>query len=124
MKEVVKINSDTNELIQYYIINQDLNMSPGKIAVQVAHVATNIAIDIITNNSFEEENKFWNWHMNGQKKIVLKVHQKKLEELAKNFYSIKDLGFTEVPEGSLTCVGLRIMTREEAQLYIKRLQLL
>jgi len=114
-----------DELIQYYIINQDLNMSAGKIATQVAHIATNIATTMLLNNPENSEYiKYLNWWAKDQKKIILKAHQNKLEKLEEEFYSIRDLGLTEIEENSLTCVGLGVMTRKEAEPYIKRLQLL
>lgn len=108
-----------DELVQYYIINKDLNMSVGKVATQVAHVATDIAV-------YEcDDNKFYHWHKDGQKKIILKAKESILRELVeKGFDYITDFGLTEIPEGSLTCVGLGVMTRAEAEPYIKRLQLL
>lgn len=112
---------DEDELIQYFVINQDLNMSPGKIAAQVAHVATKVAVI----ESHKINPIFWAWYYDTQKKIVLKAKTKKLEELAqRGFCHIRDLGLTEVPKDSLTCVSLGILTRMDAQKYIKKLQLL
>ena len=94
-----------DELVQYYIVNSELNMSPGKIAAQVAHVA--IIVAMTENNPACKHNLFKEWYQNyDQKKIVLRGKQKDLERLVNDgFYYIRDLGFTEVPEGSLTCVG-------------------
>lgn len=124
-----------NELVQYYIVNSELNMSTGKIAGQIAHVATMIAVDAIKNpytdifetDYTEEYLRFHEWYKQGkgQKKIILRAKQCKLEELVSlGFYHIRDNGLTEIEMDSLTCVGLGVMTREEAQPYIKRLQLL
>ena len=54
---------------------------------------------------------------------MLTASQKKLEELEKDFYSVRDLGFTEVEENTLIAVSLGIMTRIEAKPFIKRMQL-
>jgi peptidyl-tRNA hydrolase len=115
-----------DELIQYYVVNNDLikeyDMSPGKIAAQVAHVATIIAIDNMNNI---DRTKFYNWMEEGQKKIVLRGNQKDLEKLVNmGFNHVRDLGLTEIPANSLTVVGLGVMLRSEAQQYVKRLQLL
>ena len=108
-----------NEIVQYFVVNKELNMSPGKIAVQVAHVATIITIKHI------EDYMFWKWFNSDQKKIILKGKQKDLERLIKQgFYYVRDLGLTEIEEGSLTVVGLYPMWKSEAQKYVKRLQLL
>jgi peptidyl-tRNA hydrolase len=113
-----------DELIQYYVVNKDLNMSAGKIAGQVAHVATIIAEDMLSKSKSEILFKEW-LLKNNQKKIILRGKQKDLEKLVdQGFYYIKDIGLTEIPEGSLTCVGLGVMWKSEAQKYIKRLQLL
>ena len=112
-----------DELVQYYVINSNLNMSPGKIAVQVAHVAVKIVLneEILCPVLF---NKWYNEY--NQKKIVLKGKQKDLQKLVNLgiFYHINDLGLTEIPSGSLTCVGLGTMWKSDAQQYIKGLQLL
>jgi len=121
---------DRDELVQYYIINSELNMSVGKIAGQVAHVATIISLDSLCF----QENKLWverkktfiEWYTNhNQKKIILRGKTKDLLKLKEEgFYYIEDLGLTEIPTGSLTCVGLGVMRKSETQQYIKRLQLL
>jgi len=115
-----------DELILYFIVNQELNMSKGKIAVQVAHVATIIAFENLYNcKNANEHIKFMEWYKNDQKKIVLRGKQKDLEKLVEQgFYYIRDNGLTEVAHGSLTCVSLGVMRKSEAQKYVKRLQLL
>ncbi|MWV44797.1 hypothetical protein GRF59_14345 [Paenibacillus sp. HJL G12] len=61
-----------NEIVQYFVVNKELNMSPGKIAAQVAHVATNI-----THN--ENEAGLWSeWHENELPKIILRGREKDL----------------------------------------------
>lgn len=117
-----------DELVQYYVVNSDLNMSVGKIAGQVAHVADDYAERIINEKIFDYESyqlyRQWKHNFN-QKKIILRGHKKDLEKLKEqNFYYIEDLGLTEIPAGSLTCVCLGVMWKSEAQQYIKRLQLL
>lgn len=116
---------DENELLQYYIVNKDLGMSPGKIAGQVAHVCRRITHWYNYGNCMEFY-KYTNWIENySEKKIILEAHQSTLEKLKEQgFFYVEDNGLTEIPKGSLTCVGLGIMPRKEAQKYIKRLQLL
>jgi len=107
------------ELIEYIIINKDLDISPAKVAVHVGHACT-----IATINQFNQK-KFERWYDNGknQKKIILSAHEKDLEKLEEKFYSIRDNGFTEVKKGTLIAVSLGVMTRKEAFSHIKRLQL-
>lgn len=110
-----------NELVEYFVVNSELNMSAGKTSAQVGHVATIIAVEF-SNNSNDDFDK---WYKNDQKKIILRGKQKDLERLiADGFYFIRDNGLTEIPCGSLTCVGLQPMLKSEAQKYVKRLQLL
>jgi len=114
------MHENNDEIVQYFVVNKDLSMTPGKIASQVAHVATKITMDM------EKIPEFYSWYNRyNQKKIILKGKQKDLEKLIKQkFYYIKDLGLTEVPKESLTVVGLKPMRKSVAQKYIKGLQLL
>ncbi len=89
---------ETNlEITYYYIINSDLKMSKGKIAAQVSHVAMDLG------------------YTYGQlgKAVVLggtKLEMDKILSDTKLIYpvfAIHDAGLTEVPEGSLTCIGFR-----------------
>lgn len=116
----------SNELIQYYIVNKDLGMSTGKISAQVGHVVRRIS-DWFNNNASQSELDKYNKWINefSEKKIILQAHQKTLEKLVdKGFFYVKDNGLTEIPPGSLTVVGLGVMTREEAKPFVKRLQTL
>lgn len=115
-----------DELIQYYIVNSELDMSPGKIAAQVAHVAVMVAMTENGDDFVCKHNLFDEWYQDyNQKKIVLKGKQKDIERLvADGFYYIRDLGFTEIPEGSLTCASSGTMWKSRTSKYVKRLQLL
>lgn len=108
------------ELIQYIIVNKDLNMSTGKIAAQVGHVCTECAVKL------KDTSKFNIWYNNEQKKIILEAHQSVLEKLEQNnkFFSIRDNGHTEISANSLTAISLGILSRKEALPIIKRLQTL
>ena len=88
----MKINLDAK---YYYIVNDDLKMSKGKIAAQVSHIAMMLGEK---------------WGEIGRA-IVLKAPQYILTDVllsnAPDIMFIKDAGFTEVPAGSLTCVGFK-----------------
>lgn len=108
-----------DELVQYFIVNEDVKMSAGKLAVQVAHAATQIAIE------YREDETFQKWH-NGDlhKKVVLQCKEKDLLKLIDcGFAHTRDAGLTEIPTGTLTVVGLPPMKRSDAQQYVKRFQL-
>jgi peptidyl-tRNA hydrolase, PTH2 family len=108
-----------DELIQYFIVNEEVKMSAGKLAGQVAHVATDIAIKCHDDKAFQE------WHTSAlHKKIVLQGKEKDLLRLIDHgFTYARDAGLTEIPEGTLTVVGLPPMKRSAAQGYVKRLQI-
>lgn len=109
-----------DELVEYFVVNSELNMSTGKAAAQVGHVATIIAVG--KNN--KRWDLFWQWYESDQKKIILRGKQKDLEKLIEQgFYYIKDNGLTEIESGSLTCVGIPPMLKSDAKKYVKRLQL-
>ena len=92
------------------VTRSDLKLSPGKLAVQVAHAAVNCALSTKKNNS----NWFNNWQTEGAKKAVVKVDCVDdfypLKEKAKNLkiaaYLIEDAGHTEIPAGTKTVLGL------------------
>ena len=103
----------------YFIINQELNMSAGKIATQVSHCTTRFVLE----NHHTQEFKDWYNKGRSQTKIVLAGSQKLLEELEiKGHISIRDNGLTEIVNGSLTCVCLGLHEKLEGGL--KRLRLL
>lgn len=134
----------SDEIVQYYVVNSELNMSVGKISAQVGHVATEIATIMNTRLSYEELtdsgiandpyyvqfNKnceiFEKWHEKDQKKIVLRGKQKDLERLMKldNWFHIRDNGLTEIPPNSLTVVGCLPNYKSVLKDQVKRLQLL
>lgn len=91
-------------------VRTDLKLSPGKMAVQVAHAAVSCSI-----LSRERDRKTFDaWYGEGQKKVVVKV--KSVDDLyvlrdaarARGLTSslIADAGLTEVPPGTLTCLGI------------------
>jgi PTH2 family peptidyl-tRNA hydrolase len=122
--------SDEDEIIEYFIVNSELNLSKGKACSQVGHIATIIAVDFCRNRSnYHKKGKseiwFDKWYEKDQKKVILRGKQKDLERLIINgAYYIRDNGLTECDPNSLTCCGLPPMPRSEAKKYIKRLQLL
>ena len=92
------------------VTRSDLMLSPGKLAAQVAHAAVICALDTKKNNS----KWFYNWQLEGAKKVILKVDsekdfyplKKKAEELKIIAYIISDAGHTEIPEGTNTVLGI------------------
>ena len=102
----------------YFVINEELNMSQGKIAGQTAHCCT----EFVLNNHLKAEFEHWYNEGKTQTKIILKGSQKLLEELSKDNIHIRDNGLTEIEAGSLTCVCLGLHEKLEGK--CKRLRLL
>lgn len=95
---------------QVIVFRSDLKLSKGKIAAQAGHAAVSAA---------EEARKrhlgWWKaWIGEGQRKIAVKVKSEKelsaLEEQGKALglpcALIVDRGLTEVPPGTVTCLGI------------------
>ncbi len=99
------MDSEKSEYKQVIVVREDLNLSRGKIAVQVAH-ASILGFEIVDEDIRKK------WKSEGQKKIVLSV--KNLDELMKIFEKakkenlptafVKDRGLTEIPPGTITAV--------------------
>ncbi len=95
------------EYKQVLVVRKDLNLSRGKLAVQVAHAA--LGASEIADPKVKES-----WEREGAKKVVLEVENKekliKLYEKAKNMglpaVLIKDAGLTEIPPGTTTVLGI------------------
>jgi len=129
-----------NEIVQYFIVNSEINISAPKLSAQIGHVATIITYEItkliyqplIENEVYINPNILisiddWiKWYNNGknQKKIILAGKEKQLLKLIdQGFYYIRDNGCNELLPNTLTVCGLLPMKRSEAQKYVKRLQL-
>jgi PTH2 family peptidyl-tRNA hydrolase len=95
---------------QVIVFRSDLKLSKGKTAAQAGHAAVSAA---------EEARKhrrdwFEGWMEEGQCKIAVKVKDEKelfeLESLAKELglprALIVDRGLTEIPPGTVTCLGI------------------
>ncbi len=92
------------------VVRDDLDLSPGKMAVQVAHAAVSCALKARRRR----DGLFSKWHREGQRKVVLRAAD--LEELrdleaaavGKDLVAvlIQDAGLTEVPPGTTTCLGI------------------
>ena len=98
------------EYKQVLVFRKDLKMSKGKIAAQAGHAAISAAQD-----AYEHHKKWWEaWLYEGQRKIAVKVPGEKepgeleeaAEELGLPHALIVDRGLTQVPEGTITCLGI------------------
>ena len=116
------------EYKQVLVFRSDLQMSKGKIAAQAGHAAVSAAQAAYTHNK-----KWWDaWMYEGQKKVALKVADIKelgeLEEAADQLglphALIVDRGLTEIPEGTVTCLGIGPAPSEKLDRLTGKLKLL
>jgi peptidyl-tRNA hydrolase, PTH2 family len=109
-KEEGNIIEATTMIKMVFVINSSLKMNVGKIAAQVAHAA----IDLYEESNSKQPALNVIWQQYGQTKIVLKgTDENELIELGNQAKQqkilttlIHDAGRTQVPAGSLTCLGL------------------
>ena len=92
------------------VTRQDLKLSPGKLAAQVAHAAVACALE-----SKKSKSKwFTKWMRDGAKKAIVKTDDVEdfffLNEKAKKLdvvsTIISDAGHTEIPVGTKTVLGI------------------
>jgi PTH2 family peptidyl-tRNA hydrolase len=95
---------------QVIIVRRDVNMGTGKIAAQVAHAA------VMGAEKVKASRREWfnSWFAAGQAKVVVKA--KNIEELmevrmrAEELYlpvvQVQDSGLTQIPSGTVTCIGI------------------
>jgi len=95
---------------QVIVFRSDLKLSKGKIAAQAGHAAVSAA-----EEARMYHRKWWEeWIREGQRKIAVKVKSEKelviLEKQAKELglpcSLIIDKGLTEIPPGTVTCLGI------------------
>lgn len=130
------------KLVEYILVNKELNMSVGKIAGQVAHVQTvidNKIFELVLSEEILEEdsmgsfakekeltNNYYDWFYSGsQTKIILRAKEKDLlKAIDMGAVYIRDNGLTEIPSGSLTAVGFFPQPKDNLVDFTKKFQLL
>lgn len=95
---------------QAIVVRDDLKMSRGKLATQVAHAAVGAAEQTRkTKNEW-----FKKWFAEGQKKVVVKISSEEglrdlcgvATEVGLAYQLIEDAGLTELPPGTITALGV------------------
>lgn len=113
---------------QVIVFRIDLKLSKGKIAAQAGHAAVSAAEEARVHHQ-----KWWEeWIREGQRKIAVKVRSEKellmLEKQAKELgipcALIIDKGLTEIPPGTVTCLGIGPAPAEEVDKITGTLSLL
>ena len=105
---------ESDDLKMVFLVRQDLKMGAGKIAAQVAHAAIGLYDDILEGENIYQKTSLNNWFNYGQKKVVLKVNDlnmmlevvKKCKKLKLQYCLISDAEHTQIPEGSITVLGI------------------
>ncbi len=92
------------------VVREDLELSCGKLAAQVAHAAVECTL-----KAKKQKNPWLDeWLREGQKKVVVKAEdlrtlyelEFKAKSLGLTTSLIKDAGLTEIPPGTVTCLGI------------------
>lgn len=92
---------------QVMVIRNDLKMGKGKMAAQACHAS-------LGAYKKADPRKIQKWESEGEKKVVVKVNNLRelyeIYELVKNtdmpLYLVQDAGRTELPKGTVTCLGI------------------
>jgi len=103
-------DSERMEFKLVIVVREDLKISPGKMAAQVGHAAVSCAL----RAKDKDKRLFSNWMDEGQRKVVLKVgglpELERIERMAGSAgliaSRIVDAGLTEIPPGTVTCLGV------------------
>lgn len=98
------------EMKMVIAVRKDLKLSAGKMAAQVAHAAVNCALA----SKKRRPEYFERWYNEGQKKVVVKVQglsellqvKQAAEDRGLVTSLITDAGMTELPPGTITCLGI------------------
>lgn len=106
--------NESDDLKMVFLVRQDLKMGAGKIAAQVAHAAIGLYDDILEGENIYQKSALNHWFNYGQKKIVLKVNDlntmldtvKQCKKSKLQYCLITDAGHTQIPQGSVTVLGI------------------
>ena len=128
----------TNYLRQVIVINSDLKMSRGKIAISAAHGTTlymrSIEKILISEESeWDEEylNIHESWMSDGtMMKIAFRATEAEMIEILEEWsygyklFPVHDFGFTQVAPNSLTCIASEPISKEVSDEIFGHLKLL
>jgi len=117
---------------QVFLVNKDLNMGKGKICAQVAHASISCyeKLLVLSKNNEKIKEILEIWKREGQKKVVLKASLNEILDLKNKLEKkipcclIIDKGLTQIPEGSITVLGIGPWYEKEIDEYTKKFKLL
>ena len=111
---------------QVIVVRKDLKLSKGKLAVQCCHASLE-AFKIAANKCLEKVSE---WEQTGLKKVVLYIENEKelldlYEKIPKKIPKkiITDAGLTQIPPGTVTCIGIGPYDAAELDKYTGKLKL-
>ena len=129
-----------NHIVEYILVNKELNMGVGKIAGQVAHVQTiidnkikhyadhhkNPLLPALTPDLVDVLGWYEQWFFMGpQTKIILRAKEKDLlKAIEMGAVEVRDKGLTEIAPNSLTAVGFIPQPKSNLVSFTKKFQLL
>jgi hypothetical protein len=118
--DIVVNETNTDKLIQYYVVNADLGMSIGKTSAQVAHAC------MIDCEKYRGTELYEQWRRTAITKVILRGTEELLIKLHNDFgYTlIIDKGWTEIAPDSKTVVVAPVMWKSQAPEIIQKLRLL
>jgi len=104
------VDSDEFEYKMVIVARKDLVLSAGKLAAQAAHAAVDCAL--LTKE--KKPRWFAPWKREGAKKVVVVVEalaefyalKEKAKDLGMMTSLVMDAGHTEIPEGTITVLGI------------------
>lgn len=112
-------------LKQYLLINKDIDMSMGKLAVQTAHASARFERAVATGQElplFQKE-LYEKWLQDIETKIAVRAKPSLLEKLeAEGWIGVRDAGLSELTPGTLTVIISPPLERELAPNWLRRLQ--
>lgn len=116
------------EFKQCIVVRDDLKLSAGKLAVQVAHAA----VMAVERAERSHRSVVSSWKSEGQKKVVLKVGtaqdlfrlREEAERAGIPSAIVADAGLTEIPAGTITALGLGPAPNKQMDKVTEKLKLL
>ncbi len=124
---------------QVFIINQDLDMGKGKIAVQIAHGEVYYMQELLNGSGDAEQDDemldrylAWSTEENElMKKVVLKATEKEMNDILLELaireialFSVYDRGLTQIASNSYTCICVEPLLEEQCSELFGHLKLL
>ena len=111
------VDTTTKDLVMYFLVNSEIEMSKGKVSGQIAHAMMRFmyvyapCIDI--EPLVDEYMRFTN-----EKKVVLTCTEKELikyHDETVGSILVEDMGLTELEPNTITCVCLGILDRNDKE---------